>query len=84
MSHNILLLIHIYFCLVEVIATGENVFRGFAVQSRLSTSAFDSDAAFSGGFDNVNSDPLWQLIACTGVSYHVQIVHRAAISRQTH
>ena len=58
---------YILFNIVEVIASGDNNFRGFAVQSRTSTNAFDTNAAFQGGFDNVDSDPLWQLIACTGV-----------------
>jgi len=55
------------FNIVEVIASGDNGFRGFAVQSRTSTNTFDINAAFLGGFDNVDNDPLWQLIACTGV-----------------
>jgi len=64
------LTVHVLNCflnVVEVIASGENVFRGFAVQSRTSTNAFDTNAAFQGSFNNVENDPLWQLIACTGV-----------------
>ena len=53
--------------IVEVITRGENVFRGFAVQSRTSTDAFDTNAAFQGGFDNIDGDSLWQLIACPEV-----------------
>jgi len=55
---------------VDVIASGENSFRGFAVQSRASTNTYNGNEAFQGGFENSESDPVWQLITCDMVCYN--------------
>lgn len=60
-------ILHIYI-IVDVVASGENSFRGLAVQSRASTSQFSGNAAFQGGFENSESDSDWQLITCNMVN----------------
>lgn len=66
-------LIFIHFT-VDVVASGENTFRGFAVQSRASTNMFNGTAAFQGGFENRENDSDWQLIVCNTVSIQTHYI----------
>lgn len=54
---------------LESTAPDTDPFRGFAVQARRSTPAFDENAAFEGDF--INAAGLWDLWACNRVGGYV-------------
>ena len=63
-----------YITLVDVVASGESIFRGFAVQSRASTNMYNGNAAFQGGFENRENDSNWQLITCNMVNLQMHTI----------